>query len=306
MLGAPALAETDCLSVAGALGALYSETQSGPLEWSYRSEQDGEVCVFLDIEGNVLVQPEGERPFWSDQVVHLESLRVSGEALERLTDGGLPDVLRLEATGYYVGLHPSAEFYRYSSDVQARFLAVDAVLDMSWDKTTGVLDIGQFEMTLGWGQTVEFSVRVDGVDGSSRDALETSLPLASVGAAEVTFEGAGLFEFYVLDWIGWRMELMAEPPADWLADRVAARQADIDAAPSDVMPDASKMAAIAFLDDLPHPEGSFRVAVTAEPGLGMARFGRFAIAGPPETIADLWPALDGVVIDVEYLPEASE
>ena len=305
VLAAPAVAEVECAALGAVLGELYAQTQAFPVDWSYVTAHEEGVCVFLDIEGRALVEGDDVRPFFADQIVMAAELRVSGAGVERLLSGGLPDAMQAEVKGYYVDLARDAEFYRYTNSVQSAFLATDATLEFSWDAATGIVDVSQFEMILGWGQRVALSFMAEGVDGRSIGSLQSSLPLATVRSAELSLEGRGWFEFYALDALGWRLDMMPDPDV-WLNERLAALSAGLDAAPETILPEVSQAALVQMLTDVPHPDGALQIVLTAEPGLGMARFGRFALSGPPETMAEVWPALEGVVIEVLYEPEGGQ
>ena len=74
--------------------------------------------------------------------------------------------------------------------------------------------------------------------------------------------------------------------------------------PPGIFPGSTPGEAAALVQTLPHPSGVLRLDVAAAPGrgLGAARFAVFALNSAPRTPEELWAALEGVTVTLDWAP----
>jgi hypothetical protein len=147
---------------------------------------------------------------------------------------------------------------------------------------------------------VSLTARIDGVDASSLGALETSAGSMAVTALDARVTTHGLFEGYLLMPLGNLLLAGAQDPGAELGRLVALGQGLADSLPDPPLDAPSRAALKALLGDLPHPSGTVALSLTADPGIGPARFAPVIGTGLPDFPSGLAPLLDGVRVTATY------
>lgn len=110
----------------------------------------------------------------------------------------------------------------------------------------------------------------------------------------------GLFESYALMALGPDL-LPSVGDMDAAAEGIRADLlAGVHDLPGTSFSDASKAALVALIGELPNPSGDLELSLRSEPGIGPVRFGGYAVAGVPETLAEAAALFQGVVVDVGW------
>lgn len=229
------------------------------------------------------------------------SLGWEGEGLDRFTAEGLPPTaLRLTIDGIRFVPLLDEPVMQYLLAEQSVPFGVDVTLSLRWHADEGQLLLEQFEADFPGDNAVRVTAMADGIDLSSHDAMRMSV--GSVALREVTanITSNGLFESYALFVVGGALLGGAENPAGEVARLKAQAIVAIDDFPAAIYPDASREALKALVRDMPHPKGTLRVAMTADPGLGPARFLSLSKRSDIAGLDDIWPLLDGVRYDIRY------
>ncbi|SIN82647.1 hypothetical protein [Vannielia litorea] len=226
-------------------------------------------------------------------------LRIGGA--ERLEHGLPPLAVELEIEGAHFA-------YTGGLDAGMRWLmteqmkadgGIGLVLRAHWDREAKALVLEEASADFPWDNGVRLSARVEGIDLTDRVSTERSAPFAGVTALELELVTHGLFESVFMLPIGPLLLEGAEEPEARVAELKQAARAVVAGLPEVLLDEASREAALALLEDLPHPVGRLLVQVAAEPGLGMAQAGPLALgaAATPEGLAAV---LAGVSVAVDY------
>lgn len=122
----------------------------------------------------------------------------------------------------------------------------------------------------------------------------------SIARVQMKLTSTGLFEAYALMPLAGGLLAGSDDPEARVDELKSAAIESVESAPAAQLPRASKDALQALISDLPHPRGTVDYLLTAEPGLGPARFLRLAKDPDVGGLEDIWPLLEGVRIDIGY------
>lgn len=290
LLPGPARAQDDaCAALWARLGALAGPALSGEVAAS----PDG-WCEARDVR---LGETGG-----AGVAGAAEQLRWRGEGLDALAAGtGLPTAVEVEVEGLRTVPMSGDAAFDWLLAAQGARGGVDGRLSAAWDARTGEARLATLDLDFPGRSAVRASATVTGLDLTSLAAAQVSLGGAGLTALSAEVVTDGLFETYLLLPIGgWALE-GSDDPEKTARGLKALLLADIARLPPAIFPDPTRAEAAAFVATLPNPLGTLDLRLAAEPGLGPSRFARFALTGQP-TLAELWPALDGVTVEVAWEP----
>ena len=255
--------------------------------------QDGDWCLVeapvLDLQGQYL-------PDW-----HMDRLKFRGAALGWIVDGStLPEGLEVVVEGLRLVVQTGNPQMDWLFAAQSRPNAIDAELSLAWEASAKALRLEGLSIDFPGENLVEASGAVTGVDLSSTGAMQMSLTRFALTEFDARITMHGLFEWYVLMPMGPNVL-----PYDGDMDAAAAAiRADLLALtrslPGASVSDNSKTALAALIAELPNPSGDLGLSLRAEPGIGPARFGGYAVAGLPNTLAEAGPLFQGVTLDIAW------
>jgi hypothetical protein len=258
-----------------------------------RVAQDGDWCM---VEEARLDLPGGYVPDW-----HVDRLRFRGSALGWIADGSTaPEGLEVTVEGLRLVVQTGNPQMDWIFAAQARPNRIDAEAAMNWDPAGKRLRLEGLRIDFPGENLLGLSATIEGVDLSSTGAMQMSATSFALTEADLSITTHGLFEWYVLMALG-PMVLPHEGDMEAAAREI---RADLVAAvgelPETSLSAESKAALGALIGELPNPSGDLTVSVRAEPGFGPVRFGGYAMGGVPETVAEVAPLFQGVMIDVGW------
>lgn len=255
--------------------------------------QEGDWCV---VEAPVLDMAGQYVPDW-----HMDRLRFRGSALGWIADGStLPEGLEVAVEGLRLVVQTGDAQMDWLFAAQSRPNAINGELSLAWDPATRVLRLEGVSVDFPGENLVQASGVVTGVDLSSTGAIQMSATSFALTEFDARITTHGLFEWYALMALG---PLLLPPDGDIEAGAEALRaemRAAVGGLPDTFITADSKAALGALIGELPNPSGDLELSLRAEPGIGPARFGGYAVTGVPTTMAEAAPLFQGVVLDVDW------
>ena len=234
------------------------------------------------------------------------TLRFRGEGLEAFVASGQPPTaLEVEITDAVQTVnYPDNPDLAWMLRQQMARNGIDLRLSFAWSPETRDLTVDRFEIDFPGPSAVALTAVAGPVDLSSLGAATTSVLGAGLRSLTVDVTTHGLFETFVLPaLVGEVLSFDSrESPEDQFAAAQAEATAFLRTLPDTLVDPAGRQALTDMIAALPRPDGRLQLALTAEPGLGAPRFARFAMTGEPESLDELLPALDGVLLTGTWTP----
>ncbi len=231
------------------------------------------------------------------------SLAWSGSEMARFTDQGLPPTdLVIELDDLRIIPRIDDPVMDYLFQAQSVPSAIDLRMAARWDAEMGRLHLETVEADFPGDNFIRFEAEISGVDLSTQQSLAMSAGSFSVTRTLTEIRTNGLFEGYLLMAAGAPLLTGDDPPEEQVEALKSKALASIDAMPTGQVPAASKAALKRLVGDMPNPAGTITVAMSADPGLGPARFLGLALNRDLDDLSDIWPLLDGVRLDIRYEP----
>lgn len=241
----------------------------------------------------------------NQQSYRLASLRWRASGIDRLIEDGLPP-RSLDVIGNGLSIVPQTNdpVFDYLLGVQSTNAAAGFGLSVRWDGVQNAVLLDEAYFDFAPGNRIEITARIDGVDLSDTAAMQSSI--GSMGLRDLSLQSDfdGWFETHVALSLGSEVLLgngiAPEAQVAALKDQAVQFFTQI---PATIMPDASRDALSAFVQSLPHPRGTLRMQLSANPPLGAARMAPFALmsdAPSPQQIVDL--GLNGVALLFTWTP----
>lgn len=292
----PALADDTqvyCKGVWDKLNTLLTDSRALPqaMETAAAPSRQGADCVLTGIR--IAAPPSGE--------VHLRRIAWRGAGFDRFTGQGLPpERLLIRAEGVRFVPQINDKVMQYLLEEQSAPSGVDVTLSLRWEPDTREFRVELFDADFPGENTVQLRAMVEGVDLSSRNAMQMSAGSAALRNMTVEITSNGLFESYLLVGLGAGLLQGADDPARRVAELKAQAVDEIAAIPQSILPAPSQQALRTLIGDLPHPKGRLKIDMTATPGLGAARFLPLATQRGAITRSSIWPLLKGVRYDISY------
>jgi hypothetical protein len=296
-----------------ALAAVVAFANPGQALASECAQQWSKMADFLVDFGNVASLPpvitrsmaDGgcrtsgiEVPF--DRRTHLtiKAIEWSGNELDRVFTQGLPPrSLKIAISGISRKSTFGMPDVDREIDKYLATLSADVTFVAHWDETTRQVSLDLLSISLPQGDYLTARAVADNVDFGSKAKMQMSVGGFSVPSARIIFETVGTFEDVLTDPFGrnlWgRSNIRAE--------RNAIMEGNVDLLPDSFVPPASKEAIKSFFRDTPRPNGTVRIDISANPGLGPVRFLPYFTGTRAKGVKeDFWAMLQGVQIDVTY------
>lgn len=226
---------------------------------------------------------------------------LSATGAEPLLAGRAPlEAVRLQVSGIRIQPYTGFAEMDYLFSIQQVRNVIDADVSVSWDPETGLLEMDMFEVRFPYDQRLFASFVAENADLSSFAALEASLMQLEMTDMRLEATTYGLFEAYAAPVLINGLLAGSDDPEAEMQRIKAQGIAALQALPEDLWTEGSRAALEALVQDMPMPNGSIALQVTAEPGIGMGRAAPFALLGAPESVEDLRPVLGGITIDATY------
>lgn len=234
-----------------------------------------------------------------------DRLRWRGEGLDAVLAGtGLPTAIEVQADGLRQLTVTGEPVLDWAFEAQGRPHGIEARLAARWDREARAVEVTALSLDLPGDNGLEATARIEGVDLSTPGAAATSAGSMALARLDASLDSHGLFEdWLLLPLASAVLADAADPEAAWDAWRRSALDA-VAAMPDALAPGGTRAALKALLLELPNPAGRLDLTLEAAEGggLGAARFARFALAGAPDSPAELWAALDGLRVAATWTP----
>ncbi len=273
----------------------------------------GWVPVTTPVTGRLGTGPEGtcevldiaiDLPESSSPDIRADRLRLSGSALGWLQDPATPPErleLAIEGLRFVVQTGDAQLDYLMAAQAQAAPIAAAALL--TWSPDSRTLAVERFEIDFPGANRFSLTLRAKGVDLSSTGAAQMSLASFAVTEMGLAVQSHGLFEGYLLLALG-SFLLPLEGDMQAAEARLKAQAAaGIAGLPTAVLGEDSKAALLALVEELPNPSGTLTLTLRSEAGIGPSRLTSYVIRGLPESVADVVPLFDGVVMAAGWTHE---
>lgn len=257
------------------------------------ARQEGDWC---QVTVPVIDLPGQYQPDW-----HMDRLRFRGSALGWFADGSTePEGLEIAFEGLRLVVQTGNAQMDWLFKAQSRPNQINAEAALAWDAVERVLRLEGLSIDFPSENLVEASAEVMGVDLSSTGAMQMSATGFALTQADLRITTHGLFEWYLLMALGPTL-LPLEGDMDAAATAIRTDLVtEVVNLPETSVSASSKDALLALIFELPNPSGDLTLSLRAEPGIGPARVGGYAVTGVPATMAEAAPLFQGVVLDVDW------
>ncbi len=251
-------------------------------------------CVFRDIAF------EGQNV--GDFSIHINRLTIAAAGIDAFIADQTPlRAVKIDMDGLrYFPVIGDATF-EYLYRVQNQRMSVDANLDVSWDAARQVISLTQFEVVFDPLNSVSATYEIANADLSSLGALETSLGGMAITHMTLDLQSNGLFESLVLPvLVTTLIGYDEDPEAEVEALKTMATRAIL-GFPSEIFPGETRHHLATVVDDMPNPAGTLSLEISSDVGIGATRLMPAIAFGAPRSLEEVWPLLDGVKIEAEYV-----
>lgn len=288
-----AMAEFDSLTQSQCEAALQLPQAATSAPFSGRVTAEEGSCVVTDLYL--------EFPGVSRLAISVERIELAASGMEALLSGEAPlQAVSLDLDRLRIRTLTDMPDFDYMLSIQQARNVIDADVSVAWNPETGRLEMDHFEVRFPYDQRLFASFTAENADLSSFMEMEAALTQLEVTDLRLEATTYGLFEAYFAPVLIQGLIGYSDDPEATVRQLQAQGVDALRALPPNLWTVGSREALEALVQDLPMPNGTIEIGVTAEPGIGMARAAPFALMGEPESIADLWPALGGIVVDATY------
>ena len=222
----------------------------------------------------------------SNGTARLQSLRWRGSDLDRFVTQGLPP-RSIEVIGEGFGVVPNIgdPVFDYLVSLQTANSDTEFGLKARWDGVQNVVVLEQAVVRFDDDNRIEASARIEGVNLTDFATIQASA--GTVGLRDLTIRSnfEGWFETLIAMSIGPMVLQSSDVPPEAQVATLKQQASDMIAGlPDALMPEPSRVAAIAFVNDLPTPRGSVIVQVSADPPIGAVNFVPLLAGRGPVTV----------------------
>lgn len=242
------------------------------------------------------------------QDIGIAALRWRAEGIDRLIEQGLPPLsLEVEIDDLRFITKTGDPVSDYAMDLMMRPYTTDASLSVHWDADALAVLVDRADIILPGTNSISLTGRIDRVDLSDLAALQTSAGRAGIGALSLSIVSNGMFETYgAVPLAGALLDGDSDVPfGDQVIAHIALAKAFLSEVPEDILPEDSRAALAALLDEMPTPAGQLDLTVAADPPLGPARFLTLGW-GDNRGVGAFFDALDGVALSAVWTPTEEE
>jgi hypothetical protein len=185
-------------------------------------------------------------------------------------------------------------------DLQPYLRGIDATIGLNRNDASNSLQLSRLLVTLPLDAKIDVTAQVINADLSDLVAAPIRLAGALVTDADIKITSRGLFGALLTAALGPEPARDASARADAIRDLRAEATSQISQLPGPLFSLGSKSALRTLVADLPDPQGTLRVKLRSDQGIGAASFAGFLLGNPPRSVADLAPVFEGVDVDVAW------
>ncbi len=283
-------------------------TQECVASWSAIEQMIGtpetDVEFVADDEGWCVIE-DARFPISQYQMIRLESLKWRAADIERFIDEGLPPrSFEIVGEGFGMSATTGDPVYDYLFALQSTLPEAGFGLSVRWDGVQNAVEIDEAYFDFFMDNRVELSARVEGVDLTDMETIQTSVGTMGLRDLLVTSEFSGWFETHVALSLGPVLLDSDGPPPQAQVEALRDQAIDIiSQIPDTIVPVNSREALSEFIQALPQPRGTARLQLSADPPLGAARMLPFALLPTDPTIDQIIElGLDGVALLFLWTP----